>query len=263
MANGNDNSLGTQVIVDDTLNTDNSVNTETDVELEVEDSFNTDNSSNDSGNQGSYNQTLTDNSDRSVNGSANTNVAGPREYNTTFNNLTGAQGLGSLKTAGGDVSIVNNSTTLDQSINQNIWAGGDVAQAFGSTSGIVASGAGSQAAGGDITVNAWTDNSTTITAGGDAVIGNTTTITNTTGSYNSWADNSKVSTEIEVEFEDSFNQFTETNVSITDSLNDTLTNEISNHEAWDIDTNVVWGSTDSGIVQAEDIAVDTEFELEF
>jgi len=44
MANGNDNSLGTQVIVDDTLNTDNSVNTETDVELEVEDSFNTDNS---------------------------------------------------------------------------------------------------------------------------------------------------------------------------------------------------------------------------
>ncbi|RLK47923.1 IniB N-terminal domain-containing protein [Microbacterium telephonicum] len=83
--------------------------------------------------------------------------------------------------------ITNNSTLVDQSVNQNIWAEGDVMQLFDNEA-IIASGQGSAAAGGDIVHDSSTDSSTTITAGGDAVVDNDVDVTTTEDSYNQTTD---------------------------------------------------------------------------
>ena len=66
-------------------------------------------------------------------------------------------------------------TVVDQSVNQNIWADGDVTQTFDNQAN-VASGDDAVAAGGDATVDKTWDESTTIEAGDDVLIGNDTDI---------------------------------------------------------------------------------------
>ena len=66
-------------------------------------------------------------------------------------------------------------TIVDQSVNQNIWAQGDVTQTFDNQAN-VASGDEAVAAGGDATVDKTWDHSTTIEAGDDVNIGNGTDV---------------------------------------------------------------------------------------
>jgi len=83
--------------------------------------------------------------------------------------------------------ITNNSTLVDQSVNQNIWAQGDVMQMFDNDA-VLATGEGSTAVGGDVVDDDSTDSSTTITAGGDAVVDNQLAVSTVDGSYNQTSD---------------------------------------------------------------------------
>ncbi|GAA3203985.1 IniB N-terminal domain-containing protein [Microbacterium terregens] len=121
------------------------------------------------------------------------------------------------------VTIDNRATIVDQSVNQNIWTeGGDVTQIFDNEA-IVASGDQAVAAGDDALV----DNSDTDVEIGDVSIGNETTDVDIDGSFNdastetdesvdldadeSFNDGS-TNTNVDVEVEDSFNDYTETAV---------------------------------------------------
>jgi hypothetical protein len=121
------------------------------------------------------------------------------------------------------VTIDNRATIVDQSVNQCIWTeGGDVTQIFDNEA-IVASGDEAVAAGDDALV----DNSETDIEVGDVSIGNETTDVDIDGSFNdestetdesvdldadeSFNDGS-TNTNVEVEVEDSFNDYTETTV---------------------------------------------------
>jgi len=101
-------------------------------------------------------------------------------------------------------SITNNmmidsrSTIIDQSVNQNIWAEGDVNQIFDQET-VVASGDGAVAAGNDATM----DNSDNTTTVGDVSIGNTDVTNDTTGSYNDSSTNTDV--DVAADVADSFN----------------------------------------------------------
>jgi hypothetical protein len=74
-------------------------------------------------------------------------------------------------------------TIVDQSVNQNIWAGGDVTQVFDQEA-VVASGDDAMAAGNDATVDTDVDQSTNIDAGDDVIIDSDVDETQTTGSNN-------------------------------------------------------------------------------
>lgn len=87
-------------------------------------------------------------------------------------------------------------TIVDQSVNQNIWAHGDVNQIFDQEA-VIASGDGSVAAGDDVL----TDNSETDISTGDIGIGNTTTDIDIDDSFN----DESTEVDVEVEADDSFN----------------------------------------------------------
>ena len=95
--------------------------------------------------------------------------------------------------------IDNRSTIIDQSVNQSIWAEGDVTQIFDQEA-IVAAGDTSVAAGDDV-VN---DSSRTDIVVGDVAIGNTETSTQIQDSFNNESTNLQVVVDTEVR--DSFNQ---------------------------------------------------------
>ncbi|MBW9111997.1 IniB N-terminal domain-containing protein [Microbacterium ureisolvens] len=95
-------------------------------------------------------------------------------------------------------AIDNRATIVDQSVNQNIWADGDVTQIFDQEA-VVNSGDNGAAAGDDAEV----DNSEDTTTVGDVSIGNEDTTTNIDGSFN---DNStNTDTEVDAEADESFN----------------------------------------------------------
>lgn len=151
-------------------------------------------------------------------------------------------------------AIDDRDTIVDQSVNQNIWADGDVNQTFGNEAN-VASGDGSMAAGDDIGIDKTQDNSTTINAGGDANIGNDTDVTDIDDSYNEDTDASvDTDNSTDVSLDGSAND-SSTNVDVDDSLNDTST------ETTDVDTTVnsdaVFDSTDTVIV--DDASADDTF----
>ncbi|WP_189636324.1 IniB N-terminal domain-containing protein [Arthrobacter sp. NamB2] len=128
-------------------------------------------------------------------------------------------------------SIVNNytytsttddrDTITDQSVNQNIWANGDVTQLFDNDA-VVASGDGAIAAGDDVEIDESEDNSTNITVG-------------------------------DIEIDDSFNEDNDTDidVDIDDSYNE-------DNDGVDGDGNVVGGSGSGAIVVGDDNAVGNE-----
>lgn len=122
-------------------------------------------------------------------------------------------------------SIDNRATIVDQSVNQNIWANGDVNQIFDQEA-IVNSGDNGAAAGEDATV----DNSNDTTTVGNVSIGNDETTTNIDGSFNDGSTNTETDVDlvavdsgndqstdvaVDVEVEDSFNE-TETTQTVTD-----------------------------------------------
>jgi hypothetical protein len=143
--------------------------------------------------------------------------------------------------------VDNHNTILDQSVNQNIWATGDVTQIFDNEA-VIASGEGSMAAGDDATVDNTLDNSTDITAGDDVLVdseGSETTTTdsqNTTTTTDTETDASTTTT-----VADSGNDTTATET-VDDSYNDTTVDYTE--QSTDADTTTVFDSTDVAIEDA-------------
>lgn len=145
-------------------------------------------------------------------------------------------------------------TVVDQSVNQNIWADGDVTQVFDNEA-IVASGDDSMAAGDDATVENTLDQSTDIEAGEDVNIGNETDTTVVEDSFNEETDAStETDSSVDVEVDDSLNDNSDT-VAVDESFNDTTT-EYTETEV-EVDADVVFESTDTVI--AEDVSADDNF----
>ncbi len=119
-----------------------------------------------------------------------------------------------------NTNIYNNNTIVDQSVNQNIWADGDVLQVF-DQSAVVSTGEGSLAAGGNIVFDESADSSTTIVAGNDVLVGNDVVVTVTEDSYNASTYAPTTLTEVDVEVDDSFNDTTALTVTTDDSFNQT------------------------------------------
>ena len=110
-------------------------------------------------------------------------------------------------------------TIVDQSVNQNIWAEGDVTQTFDNDA-VVASGDDAIAAGGAVDVEQTNDESTTIEAGEDVNMGNDTDVTVVDDSFGTETDESTTtdgSTDIDV---DSSGNDDSTGVVVTDSGNE-------------------------------------------
>ncbi|MGB3954550.1 MAG: IniB N-terminal domain-containing protein [Brooklawnia sp.] len=106
-------------------------------------------------------------------------------------------------------NIDNRSTIVDQSVNQNIWAQGDVTQIFDQEA-VLALGDNSIAVGDDVNI----DNSETDVTIGDVSIGNTTTDVEITDSFND--ESTDVLVDLETEATDSFNdESTNTTVDVT------------------------------------------------
>lgn len=115
--------------------------------------------------------------------------------------------------------IDNRSTIVDQSVNQNIWAQGDVTQYFDQQA-VLAAGDGSVAAGHDAAV----DNSTTDVTVGDVSIGNTSTNTDISDSFNDASTSTNVDATLTAQ--DSFNDnsaHSQANTEINDSFHNTET----------------------------------------
>lgn len=119
--------------------------------------------------------------------------------------------------------IDNRATIVDQSVNQNIWADGDVNQIFDNEA-VVNSGDNGAAAGDDAEVD---NTDTDVNVGGNVEIGNEDTTTNIDGSFNDESTNTETDTEVEID--DSF-QDDSTDVAIDTevdgSFNETTTTEV-------------------------------------
>ncbi|KSU55958.1 MULTISPECIES: IniB N-terminal domain-containing protein [Microbacterium] len=148
--------------------------------------------------------------------------------------------------------IDDRDTIVDQSVNQNIWANGDVNQTFGNEA-VVASGDKAVAAGNDVDQDTTLDNSTNIDAGNDVNIGNDETNTDIDGSYN---DTTETTTETDnstdVDLTDSAND-SSTDVAVDGSFNDTTDTTVDT--SVDEDTTVVFDSGNDVVI--EDTSDDT------
>ncbi|KAA9135506.1 IniB N-terminal domain-containing protein [Microbacterium caowuchunii] len=157
-------------------------------------------------------------------------------------------------------SIVNNfawiddrDTIVDQSVNQNIWAEGDVTQNFDQAA-IVASGDDAIAAGDDVDIDQSRDDSTTITAGGDANVGNETTSNTTNGSYNESTDASTTTDASNTTIAVGSGNDSSTNTTATDSFDSSTTTYLESTS--DMDSTIVYDSTDTLIA---DTTADDQF----
>lgn len=147
-----------------------------------------------------------------------------------------------IKTITNSLTYVDNHNTIvDQSVNQNIWAGGDVTQVFDNEA-VVASGEDSVAAGDDATIDNSLDNSTNIDAGDDVLIDSTGSETTTTDSQNTTTDTTTVTDASETTTTtDSGNTATETET-VDDSYNDTTVDYTE--QTTDTDATTVFESSD-------------------
>lgn len=140
--------------------------------------------------------------------------------------------------------IDNRATIVDQSVNQNIWANGDVNQIFDQEAN-VASGDHSTAAGEDATV----DNSETDVTVGDVAIGNDETNVDITDSFDDESTNTD--TDVTVVADESFNDEStnvETDVAVDDSFNDVDV----------VETETSYEADNSGNIASEEAVVYTE-----
>ncbi|WP_314457372.1 IniB N-terminal domain-containing protein [uncultured Microbacterium sp.] len=148
--------------------------------------------------------------------------------------------------------IDDRDTIVDQSVNQNIWANGDVNQTFGNEA-VVASGDDAIAAGNDVDQDTTLDNSTDINAGNDVNIGNDETNTDIDGSYNDTDETTETTdNSTDVDLTDSAND-SSTDVVVDDSFNDTTDTTVDT--SVDEDTTVVFDSGNDVII--EDTSDDT------
>lgn len=139
--------------------------------------------------------------------------------------------------------IDNRSTIVDQSVNQNIWAEGDVTQIFDQEA-VLAIGDQSVAAGD----NALLDQSDTTVTMGDVAIGNTDTDVTVRDSFND--SSTDVVAEVETDVEDSFNDSSttsDTDVTVTDSYNESTDIDV----VTDVDVDVEAGSDAASVVAVE------------
>lgn len=136
-------------------------------------------------------------------------------------------------------------TIVDQSVNQNIWAEGDVTQTFDNEA-IVASGDDAVAAGGDATVEKTTDLSTIIEAGEDVNIGNDTDVQVVEDSFNEDSDQSStIESPVVIEIIDSLDD-SSTDVQVEDSFDEQTTQATSTDTA--VETQVVETTPDDAPV---------------
>lgn len=138
-------------------------------------------------------------------------------------------------------TIDNNTTIVDQSVNQNIWAGGDVTQVFDNEA-IVASGDDSIAAGENVDIDQTQDNSTTITAGDDANVGNDTETTVIDDSFNEDTDASTTTDASTDTTTTDSNNDSSTNTTADDSYNDSASTYTES--TVDSDSTTVYDSSD-------------------
>lgn len=244
------NSSNLVVDLDNVGNTDTSYEETTTTDTTIVDSGNVDSGNTDLDIDGSGN----DNSDNSVNGSFNEDTditvvdsfntdeswtdastnAGVREYNT------GLEGFGGF--GGGAAAIHSSATITDQSVNQNVASTGDVDQFFANSS-VTASGEGSLAAGGDVSISQSLDRSTNIDAGGDINIGNSTEIVDIDGSYNESTTTIDITDASQDWSFDNVGNDNSLNVDLADSFNEDFSTVET--ENWTINADVVWGSGNS------------------
>ncbi|WJL94832.1 IniB N-terminal domain-containing protein [Microbacterium sp. ET2] len=140
--------------------------------------------------------------------------------------------------------IDNRATVVDQSVNQNIWANGDVNQIFDQEA-VIASGDQATAAGEDASV----DNSETDVEVGDVAIGNEETNVDITDSFDDESTNTE--NDVTVVADESFNDEStnvDADVSADNSFNDTT--EVVVEESYDYDN--------SGNIASDDAVVYTE-----
>ncbi|MCX6501793.1 MAG: IniB N-terminal domain-containing protein [Microbacterium sp.] len=157
-------------------------------------------------------------------------------------------------------SIINNfayvddrDTVVDQSVNQNIWADGDVNQVFDQGT-VVASGDNAVAAGDDVDIDQTLDESSHIDAGGDVNMGNDTT-TSVVADSNNTATDTTTTTDASsvIAVTDSAND-SSTTQSAAESYNETATTTTDSTTG--VDADVVYGSDGSSVV---DSPVDDQF----
>lgn len=142
--------------------------------------------------------------------------------------------------------IDDRDTIIDQSVNQNIWANGDVNQTFGNEA-VVASGDKAIAAGNDVDQDTTLDHSTNIDAGNDVNIGNEETNTDIDGSYNENTENTETTdNSTDIDLTDSAND-SSTDVAVGDSFNDTTDTTIDTDV--DQDTTVVFDSGNETVIE--------------
>jgi hypothetical protein len=148
--------------------------------------------------------------------------------------------------------IDDRDTIVDQSVNQNIWANGDVNQTFGNEA-VVASGDKAIAAGNDVDQDTTLDQSTDINAGNDVNIGNDETNTDIDGSYNENTENTEnTDNSTDIDLTDSAND-SSTDVAVGDSFNETTDTTVDT--SVDEDTTVVFDSGNDYVI--EDTTDDT------
>ncbi len=150
--------------------------------------------------------------------------------------------------------VTNNNTVIDQSVNQNIWAKGDVMQVF-DQSAVVATGEGAMAAGKDLSLDKSTDNSTTITATDDSaiLIDNAIDVEVTEDSYNDVTIAPDNSTTTDVDVEGSFNETEAVAIDTDESFNET--GAVATDDAYN-ETGAV--ATDDAYSEPEVVAIDTD-----
>lgn len=137
-------------------------------------------------------------------------------------------------------------TVVDQSVNQNIWADGDVTQVFDQDA-VVASGDESMAAGDDATVDTDIDQSTNFDAGDDIAVDSEITENTATDSNNTTTDTTTTTdASTTTTVTDSANETTGT-ATVDDSFNSSAA--VYTEATVDSDTNAVFDSTDSMVLE--------------
>ncbi|WP_261165285.1 IniB N-terminal domain-containing protein [Microbacterium sp. Marseille-Q6965] len=136
-------------------------------------------------------------------------------------------------------------TVVDQSVNQNIWADGDVTQVFDQEA-VVASGDESMAAGDDATVDNTVDQSTNIDAGGDVNVGNDTEVVAVDDSYNEDTDTStETDNSTDVVVDDSANDS-----STTETAEDSYNDSTVEYTETDVDSSATFETTEEPLADA-------------